>query len=64
MKFEHLIINEFTGQRLCTADKVNIPGQGTYEKLGYIYAKFAGVVKVLKHDNVRKQLYYLSIIIK
>ncbi|XP_011506240.1 PREDICTED: exosome complex component CSL4 [Ceratosolen solmsi marchali] len=39
------------GQRLCISDKVNVPGQGTYEKLGYIYAKFAGVVKVLKHDD-------------
>ncbi|XP_001605472.1 exosome complex component CSL4 [Nasonia vitripennis] len=39
------------GQRLCPADKTNIAGQGTYEQLGYIYSKFAGIVKVIKNDN-------------
>ncbi|KAJ8680443.1 hypothetical protein QAD02_016230 [Eretmocerus hayati] len=39
------------GQRLCTADKTNIAGQGTYEELGYIYSKFAGIVKIIKKDK-------------
>lgn len=34
------------GQRLCLSDDKTIPGRGTYDKLGYIYASFAGVVEI------------------
>ncbi|XP_034255084.1 exosome complex component CSL4 [Thrips palmi] len=39
------------GQRLSIADKSHLSGRGTYERLGYIYATLAGVVKVVKQDK-------------
>lgn len=39
------------GQRLCMSDKINIPGRGTFEHEGYIYSKFAGIVKLVKENN-------------
>ncbi|XP_058796031.1 exosome complex component CSL4 [Phymastichus coffea] len=39
------------GQRICPTNQENIAGQGTYEQLGYIYSKFAGIVKVVRLEN-------------
>ncbi|KAE8740026.1 hypothetical protein FOCC_FOCC014471 [Frankliniella occidentalis] len=39
------------GQRLSIADKNHLSGRGTYERLGYIYATLAGVVKIEKQDK-------------
>lgn len=40
------------GQRLCLADDATIPGSGTYERLGYIYAQLAGTVTLRPKDKV------------
>lgn len=40
------------GQRLCLSDESHVSGQGTYERQGYIYSTLAGVVDVIKKDNV------------
>lgn len=40
------------GQRLCLADDKHLPGQGTYERQGYIYSCLAGTVDVVDTDNV------------
>ena len=45
-------MNYLSGQRLCPVNKTNVPGQGTYEELGYIYSKFAGIVNVEKKEEV------------
>ncbi|XP_015112878.1 exosome complex component CSL4 [Diachasma alloeum] len=41
------------GQRLCPANKTSLPGPGTYELNGYIYAKLAGTVEILEDDNTK-----------
>lgn len=39
------------GMRLSLLNKDNIAGPGTYELRGYIYASFAGVLKMEKNEN-------------
>lgn len=40
------------GQRLCLSNKLQVPGQGTYERQGYIYSMLAGLVDIVEKDNV------------
>jgi len=37
---------------LCLSDNENLSGRGTYERMGYIYASLAGIVKVEKKNEV------------
>lgn len=46
----HLIC--LPGQRLCLSDENTIAGQGTYERMGYIYSTLAGTVNIKDQDNV------------
>ncbi|KAL0270185.1 UNVERIFIED_CONTAM: hypothetical protein PYX00_007673 [Menopon gallinae] len=41
-----------SGQRICLVDKTHISGPGTFERNGYIYATLAGIVDIVKKDNV------------
>lgn len=40
------------GQRLCLCEENTIPGQGTYERQGYIYSMLAGLVQIRQKDKV------------
>ncbi|KAJ6639733.1 Exosome complex component CSL4, partial [Pseudolycoriella hygida] len=40
------------GQRLCLCDESTIPGQGTYERQGYIYSMLAGLVQIRQKDKM------------
>ena len=40
------------GQRLCLAEEHTVAGQGTYERLGYIYSMLAGIVNIKQKLNV------------
>ncbi|XP_031627000.1 exosome complex component CSL4 [Contarinia nasturtii] len=39
------------GQRLCLSDENTVSGEGTYERLGYIYSLLAGVVNISQKDK-------------
>ncbi|XP_005181293.1 exosome complex component CSL4 [Musca domestica] len=41
------------GQRLCLSDENTVSGQGTYERMGYIYATLAGTVHINEKDNCK-----------
>ncbi|XP_045506477.1 exosome complex component CSL4 [Colias croceus] len=41
------------GMRLSVSNKDNIPGPGTYELKGYIYASLAGVLKMQEDENTK-----------
>ncbi|XP_038219469.1 exosome complex component CSL4 [Zerene cesonia] len=41
------------GMRLSVSNKDNIPGAGTYELKGYIYASLAGVLKMQEDENTK-----------
>ncbi|CRL01700.1 CLUMA_CG014916, isoform A [Clunio marinus] len=41
----------FPGDRLCTSNENTIPGNGTYERLGYIYSSLAGIVETKTEDK-------------
>ncbi|XP_019878383.1 exosome complex component CSL4 [Aethina tumida] len=41
------------GQRLSLCDKTHVSGQGTYERLGYIYSMLAGTVDVVEKDGIQ-----------
>lgn len=40
------------GQRICLSDENTIAGQGTYERLGYIYATLLGTIQIREKDKV------------
>lgn len=44
------------GQRLCLSDKVHVPGQGTYERQGYVYSMLAGLVDIVDKDDVSNNI--------
>lgn len=50
---EHIIC--FPGQRICASNETTIGGIGTYERLGYIHSSLAGIVNVVKNENVNNQ---------
>lgn len=41
------------GMRLSISNKDNVPGPGTYELRGYIYASLAGVLKMQEDENTK-----------
>lgn len=43
----------FPGQRICATSENTISGNGTYERLGYIYSSLAGIVETKFEDKVR-----------
>lgn len=58
-KVKHSNLICLPGQRLCLSDENTIAGQGTYERMGYIYATLAGTVDIREQDNVsRIKLFY------
>ncbi|XP_065364009.1 exosome complex component CSL4 [Calliphora vicina] len=52
-KVKHSNLICLPGQRLCLSDENTIAGQGTYERMGYIYATLAGTVNIREHDNCK-----------
>lgn len=49
------------GQRLCLCEENTIPGQGTYERQGYIYSMLAGLVQIRQKDKVMSCGSHISI---
>lgn len=52
------------GQRLCLCEENTIPGQGTYERQGYIYSMLAGLVQIRQKDKVKNVAVALLYIIR
>lgn len=51
------------GQRLSLSDENTIAGQGTYERLGYIYSTLAGTVNIREEDKVLFYFILKSVVI-
>lgn len=62
-KVKHSNLICLPGQRLCLSDENTVAGQGTYERMGYIYATLAGTVNIKEKDNVIKEIniFFLTI---
>lgn len=56
-KVKHSNLVCLPGQRLCLSDENTVAGQGTYERMGYIYATLAGTVNIREKDNVFEKLF-------
>ncbi|XP_045477425.1 exosome complex component CSL4-like [Harmonia axyridis] len=41
------------GQRLYVKDETYVSGNGTFERLGYIYSNLAGVVDIIQKNNIK-----------
>lgn len=48
------------GMRLCESNKEFVPGSGTYELKGYIYASLAGVLTMEENESTKVGVHNIS----